>query len=208
MKTIASITKSLRGKVGWGVEWEPQLNLSMSFGAPQLRIREPHVSRSRNQRVREQASHRHVTVKGKWWLWVFCAYWRIHIPHSATATSSSPLRLKRKAMAGLSGQRLQRIRVNPIHGATEFLFDLGAILEVRRFEESDADMWTLYQPNGYVLGVMGNGTFTNAIGTTPGQKLVPMTLNGANNQGGANGRQPFRSGRVRTPSAAASRRSP
>jgi len=121
-----------------------------------------------------------VSVRGKWWLWVFCAYWRIHIPHSATATSSSPLRLKRKAMAGLSGQRLQRIRVNPIHGATEFLFDLGAILEVRRFEESDADIWTLYQPNGHVLGVMGNGTFTNAIGTTAGHKLMPLTLSEPN----------------------------
>jgi hypothetical protein len=111
-------------------------------------------------------------------------------------------------MARLSGQRLEEIRVNPIHGATEFLFDLGAILEVRRFEESDADIWTLYQPNGYVLGVKGNGTFTYAIGTTPGHKLVPMTLNGPNPQGGANGRQPFRSGRVQTPPAAAFRRSP
>jgi hypothetical protein len=111
-------------------------------------------------------------------------------------------------MAGLSGQRLQKIRVNPIHGATEFLFDLGAVLAVRRFEESDADIWTLYKPNGYVLGVQGNGTFTHAIGTTPGHKLVPTKLNAPKSQGGANGKQPFRSGQVRTPRAAACRRSP
>src|SRR4051812_9192016 len=103
MNTIHNITKGLVGRICWGVEWEPQLNLSMSFGDPQLRIREPRVSRSQSRAVRELFAYRHVTVKGKWWLWVFCAYWKIVIPNTPTASSSSSLQVKRTSMARLSG---------------------------------------------------------------------------------------------------------
>lgn len=177
MTSIREITKGLIGEVCWGVEYEKQLNLTMSFGQPRLRIREPNASNSKYRRVRENAARRNATVKGEWWLWIFCAYWKIVVPNSVTATSSSPLSVKRAAMGRLSGQRLTGIRVNSIHGATEFGFDLGATLEVRRMEKgSDADIWTLYKPNGYVLGVSGDGTFTYDRGTAPGSQMVSMPL--------------------------------
>ncbi len=181
MKTIASATKGLIGKLCWGVEWERQLNLSMSFGDPKLRIREPYVSKSPSQRVREIASCRNVKVKGKWWLWVFCAYWRIVIPNTVTAKNSSPLRIKKTAMARLNGQKLVNVRANDHDGSTEFAFDLGAVLQVRPFQKGDdADVWTLYKPNGYVVWVRGDGKFTHAKGTIPGDKLVPIELNSPN----------------------------
>jgi hypothetical protein len=177
MTSICEITIGLIGQICWGVEYEKQLNLKMSFGKPRLRVREPYVSKSKSRRVREIVACRNATAKGEWWLWIFCAYWRIVVPNSVTATSSSPLRVKRAAMGRLSGQRLKGIRVNTNHVATHFAFDLGATLEVRRMEKaSDADVWTLYKPNGYVLGVRGDGTFTYNRGTTPGSQLVPIPL--------------------------------
>jgi hypothetical protein len=126
MKTIIDTAKGLIGKLCWGVQWERQLNLSLSFGNPKLRIREPYISKSRSRRIRERASRRHVTVKGEWWLWIFCAYWRIVIPNVVTARGSSSLRAKNQAMACLNGQKLMDIRVNARDGSTEFRFDLGA----------------------------------------------------------------------------------
>lgn len=207
MKTIASATKGLIGKLCWGVQWEHQLNMSISFGSPRLRIREPYSSKSQNRFIREIASFRNVVVKGEWWLWIYCAFWRIVIPSVVIAKSSSPLCIKRKAMARLNGQRLVDIRVDPHSGSTEFEFDLGAILQARPFEKgNDADVWTLYKPNGYVLGVKGNGTFTHARGTTPQDKLVPIKLRAPNQNGAAKGSQPIRSTTKSTPAAAGPRR--
>jgi len=79
-------------------------------------------------------------------------------------------------MACLDGQKLKHIHINARDSATEFGFDLGAILQVRRFRGDDSDVWTLYKPNGYVVGVRGDGTYTYARGKTPGDKVVPMTL--------------------------------
>ena len=84
-------------------------------------------------------------------------------------------------MARLNGQKLVNIRVNHNDGSTEFAFDLGAVLHVRPFQKGDdADVWTLYKPNGYVVGVSGDGKFTHAKGTIPKDKLEPMTLNSPN----------------------------
>jgi hypothetical protein len=78
-------------------------------------------------------------------------------------------------MACLSGQKLIEIRVNSKTGFTEFSFDLGAVLRVRRFEvDDDADLWTLYKPNGYTVSVKGDGTFTHAKGTA--RNVVPIQI--------------------------------
>ena len=74
-------------------------------------------------------------------------------------------------MARLDGQRLTGVTLEPLTGATEFAFDLGATLQVRRLVADDSDIWTLYKPNGYVLGIRGDGSCTHAKGTTPEDEL-------------------------------------
>src|SRR5690349_20644777 len=59
----------------WGVHWQPHVNLSMNFGKPRLTIREPKRSTARSKAVRLQFSHRLVTVRGDWWLWLFSTRW-------------------------------------------------------------------------------------------------------------------------------------
>ena len=177
MKTIADITQDLRGQLCWGVRWDNQLNMSMSFGEPHLEVvREPYTSKSKSSRIQEGSSYRTVKVTGEWWLWIFCAHWKLRVSDLLTATNSSSARKKMMAMSRLDGQKLKDIRVNPLSGTTEFAFDLGATLLARRYEQDDADIWTLYKSNGFVLAVRGDGTFTYARGTTPRDKEKPRQI--------------------------------
>ena len=58
------------------------------------------------------------------------------------------------------------VAVEPETGATRFVFDLGCVLHCRRFErDTDAELWMLYKPSGYVLSVHGNGTFSHQRGS-------------------------------------------
>ena len=177
MRTINDITKSLRGQLCWGVTWDSQLNMSMSFGDPHLRvIREPHATKSKSPRLRELARYRTVKVSGRWWLWVFCAHWTLRVSDQMTVKDSSSRRKKIMAMARLEGQKLLGLRVNAGTGETEFAFDLGAKLTAKRYDSDVSDIWTLYQPNGFVLGVRGNGTYTYERGDTPTDKEHPREI--------------------------------
>jgi hypothetical protein len=150
--------------------------MSMSFGRPNLLVRDPHVTKTRSRRFREFSSYRRITVKGEWWLWILCAHWRLTISPSIAATGSSSLREKNVAITRLDGQRLTGMTIDSITGFSEFVFDLGAKLQVRRFTADDSDIWTLYKPNGYVLGIRGDGTYTHGKGTTPADEIKPARM--------------------------------
>lgn len=164
------------------MKWDSQLGMSMSFGEPRLEIvREPYTSKSKLPFVREHASFRRVRVRGQWWLWIFCAHWTLKVSNSLTATGSSSYRKKAMAMARLEGQRLTDIKVNPVNGVTNFTFDLGATLQARPYEKDNADIWTLYYPHGFVLGVKGNGTFTYERGSVPDDEARPRNIGSSSN---------------------------
>ncbi|MFO1528573.1 MAG: hypothetical protein U1F77_02285 [Kiritimatiellia bacterium] len=177
MKTIDDITKAVRGQLCWGVTWGSQLNMSMSFGDPRLRIiREPHTTKSKSPRLRELARYRTIKVSGRWWLWIFCAHWTLRVSDQLTVTDSSSGKKMMMAMARLDGQRLVGLRVSAETGETEFIFDLGAKLTAWRYEFDDSDIWTLYYPNGFVLGVKGNGTYTYELGDKPADEEHPKKI--------------------------------
>ncbi len=166
MSLIYKTFRKIYGKPCWGLAYDTQLNLSMSFGDPKLIIQEPQKSKSKNPLVRDLFSRRRVTVNGKWWLWIYCAYWKITLNGSRAATSSSSYLQISKSLTKLEGQILKEVHVNPRTGATRFDFDLGGILEVRRFERnSEDDLWMLYEPNGYVLSVHGDGRYSHEPGS-------------------------------------------
>ena len=78
-------------------------------------------------------------------------------------------------MAHLGGQELVSVVVEPKTGATRFAFDLGCVLNCRRFErDTDAELWMLYKPSGYVLSVHGNGNFSHQRGTEVESRLRPI----------------------------------
>ena len=180
MKSPGEIAHCIVGKYCWGVSWDCQLNLELSFGEPTLRIRHPYAAKSSSQRVKESAAFRSIRVKGKWWLWVFCAYWRLSISPTQRVTGASALAEKRAALRRLDGQKLKSVKIDPDSGRTVFTFDLGAVLEVRRMARDDADIWTLYMPTGYVLSVQNDNMYAYAKGSTRPEELKRWPLKSPN----------------------------
>lgn len=177
MDAISKTFNQLYGKPCWGIEWDRQLNLSLSFGDPILHVREPFESTSKLPKIRELSSRRRVTVKGAWWLWVFCSYWKISFDSVSAASSSSSYLQKSKAMSKLQGQILEQVCINPRSGATRFEFDLGGVLEVRRFErDSKDDLWILYKPSGYVLTIRGDGQYSHMHKSNMKEKWRPLQM--------------------------------
>ena len=165
---VHKLFQRLIGLPCWHVAWDPQTNLSLNFGRPRLVVREPISSRGRSPKVRQLLAHRRVSVRGDWWLWIWCAYWKVSTRGLAPVTGASPRRAIRAALALLDGQRLTGVVVNAANGRTEFCFDLGARLDVRRFDaRCDGDMWTLYEPNSRALAVRGDGHFTHEKASRP-----------------------------------------
>jgi hypothetical protein len=176
VKLIKRLIKPVLNQVSWGVQWDRQLNLELSFGDPVIRIREPYTPKRKSKVVRDSASRRLVRVKGKWWLWIFCATWKLRVNSKISASSASATKQKIIALNWLDGQRLTDVKINRKNGTTVFEFDLGARLRVERLEYDDSDIWTLYFPNGMVLSVVGNGTYVYQRGSTAPSKLIPIPL--------------------------------
>lgn len=148
----------LRRHPCWGLHFDPQLNLTLNFGRPSLRVREPFVTRSKYPRVQRIASRRLVTVRGQWWLWLFCCYWQVKRGGKLLATGGASCKRIDCALNDLHGQKLTSVAVDLNTGASRFVFDLGCELTCRRFEaDSDSDVWTLYGPND-IVSVTGQGT--------------------------------------------------
>jgi hypothetical protein len=164
---IENSFKPLYGEPCWDVNHERYLNLSMNFGRPRLRVREPYETTSKLERVRENAAQRIVTVRGQWWLWITSAYWRLTSHAASLATACSSNKKIERARLALQGQQLVNVAVQPKTGATRFTFDLGCVLHARRLNPNyDAAIWMLYKPNGYVLSIYPNGTFSHERGNT------------------------------------------
>ena len=175
MNQIDNTLNQIYGKPCWGISYDCNVNLSMSFGDPMLTIREPFKPKSSSPGIREWASSRQVTIKGKWWLWVFCSYWKLSFDGERAASGASSFRQIQIALAKLSGQILTQAVINPHTGATRFEFDLGGTLDVRRFDrQSKHDLWMLYKPSGYVLTIRGDGRYSHQRRSDHAEKMVPI----------------------------------
>ena len=157
MKTIKEAFGRVYGLPCWRVCYEPGLNLCMSFGDPSLSVREPPGS-PESEAYEPNASRRIVAVSGEWWLWLN-ARWKFSMDGKRVATSSSSLKKRLAAVRCLDGQKLVEARVRRGTGSTKLTFDLGGVLDMRRHGPDDGrKLWLLYEPDGGVLTVRGDGT--------------------------------------------------
>ena len=162
---IEGVFAPIYGLPCWGVNYGRYLNLSLNFGPPRLRIREPRSTVSRSVVVRRNAARRLVTVKGRWWLWIYVSYWRLSYNGIVVSNRRWPAPRKMPDMLrDLEGQKLIRARVNSKTGATRFDFDLGAKLEVWKVDDREVyELWTLYvcSPQRRVFSLHSNGDLTS-----------------------------------------------
>jgi len=75
---IEAVFAPLLGKPAWHVKKGHGSFITMEFGEPNLKIREPLQPRENGSEVSERLSTtRKVTVRGEWHLWVYCCHWEI-----------------------------------------------------------------------------------------------------------------------------------
>src|SRR5687767_13366715 len=167
MNIVETKFQELYGIVCWKVEWDRNLNLSMNFGQPSLSILEPRIVKSKYKKVNDSFKYRGVTLRGEWYFWVLNGYWKLSIENFDEVTGANSYKRKSMALARLDSQKLTQVSVNPETSATQLDFDLGASLSIRRIDiKSDGDIWSLYQPNGYVLSVRADGKYYDDPGDT------------------------------------------
>lgn len=132
--------------------------ITMEFGEPTLRVREP----------TGKLTWRTVTPVGQWHLWIYQCEWRISERTVELAHSESPNDAIEKAIAALDGQRLSALpALDSASKGWLFRFDLGGMLMTIPYDDYDdpkSDQWMLYEPTGDVLSSDQLGQLTRVRG--------------------------------------------
>jgi hypothetical protein len=167
---IERILRDLSGQLCWNALWDRQTNLWIEFGPPSLYIRQPIASNARSERVRRLLRYRLIVPRGAWRLAVWNARWKLALRDDTPVTGARDSDSRRSAaLHCLSGQRFVAARVDEVTGFTRFEFDLGGVLELRRFSANGLDeLWSLYRPNDYVLTVRNDGQYKHERATSHG----------------------------------------
>jgi len=162
MGRIRLALRRLYGLPCWNVERGYGSFLTLEFGRPNLRVREPRESTSKLKRVRNLAARRLVYVRGDWHLWIYCCDWAVLEGSRLVGDSDSKRRIDRAARF-LNGQKLVSARLIPRGMRSVFEFDLGGRLQTQPFDRS-SEQWLLYEPNGNVLNVRADRRYSYGPG--------------------------------------------
>jgi hypothetical protein len=150
------IWSAVYGYPAWSVKQGYGSFLTLEFGQPELRIREPALaSRDASEHVRKFLERRLVTVTGNWHLWIYCCNWLITLGGKEAAESESPDEVIAFATRRLDGQKLLSVARGTTPGSWVFAFDLGGELKTRPSGDDPAvEQWMLYErTSGNVLSV-------------------------------------------------------
>ena len=178
LRSARDLIKSGLKLVCWQVRWDNQVGLDMNFGRPHLVIREPRRSSSRWPRVRALAARRRAHLHGTHWLQIAPEAWEIVLDDGTRARRGAAARQSDVACARLTGERLVEVRIDVKTGVSEFRFDLGGVIRVRRPRgwgtEPDDQLWTLHGPGHQYVAVFAGGTYS--YGSTRRADAVPRPM--------------------------------
>ncbi len=146
----------------WQVQQGVGSFLTLEFGIPHLRIAEPLRFRG--------SEKRRVTIAGEWHVWIYCCEWVLSNNGRDLVNSDDERADIAEALDVLDGQALESVEIDASNANTTFRFDLGGELSTRRaptgtYDEEPVDQWLLYQPNGDVLSLQSDGTYTTESGS-------------------------------------------
>ena len=189
---IANVFKPLYGQMCWGVQYQ-RPHLTLNFGQPHLTIRKfedfqdiirdsTFLSKLEQRRFAQELLRRKVFVFGEWHLWILPCDWAVFNSQKELANSNSHWRSIAKAVKEIDSQILIKASVNPNNGNSIFEFDYGGKIKIKNPKgKSVQELWTLYEPSGYVLTVRSDGKYAHNLDTTPGTDQIWQSL--ANHSG-------------------------
>ncbi|QND73997.1 hypothetical protein [Tardiphaga robiniae] len=165
----------LIGLPAWFVRRGHGSFLTLEFGAPSLRIREPKVSPDNSGKVAALSRRRKVLPRGEWHLWIYCCHWRVLSRGEEIAWSEASDKKISAATSELDGQILTAAEADPAQGTSVFKFDLGATLQTWPYGSGDTQ-WMLYMPSGDVFSYREDGSYSSGPGSLPPEQVVWQPL--------------------------------
>lgn len=144
----------IKGKPCWSVQHGHGSMLTFEFGQPHLRFIEPTLD-----------ERKIIIVHGDCHLWIYCCYWTIELNDKTLAHDESSRRKTRKALRQLDGAAILSVSVDPMHGTSEFEFELGAKLITEPYRELDRqgepyENWLFFDAQGHVLTYRADGSYS------------------------------------------------
>jgi hypothetical protein len=154
--------------------------LTLEFGQPHLRVREPIVADlTSSDTVRKSLARRRVRVRGDWHLLIRC-HWRV-LSNDVQVGSSEASDEKIDAAAHeIDGQLLSYVEIGPSKGISAFGFDHGAILQTWPYDDDDNhEQWLLYMKSGDVFAYRADGCYCVGPGNQKKEESVWLPLGSA-----------------------------
>lgn len=174
------IWSAVYGHPAWSVKHGHGSFLTLEFGQPELRIREPQLVTlpDASERVRKYLARRDVTVTGRWHLWIYCCNWSLVLNGKEAAHSESPDDDIALATQQLDGQKLLSVSWGEAPGSWVFTFDLGGELKTWPYGvDPSYEQWFLCErASGNVLSVREDGLCSYHPEHTPrgDEKWTPL----------------------------------
>jgi hypothetical protein len=135
--------------------------LTLEFGAPHLKIREPKVAPpDMDEQVAALFRHRQVIPRGEWHLWIYCCHWRVLSGGTEIAWSEASDEEIGAAVKELDGQLLTAVEADPARGTSVFEFDHGASIHTWPYGSGGDTQWMLYMPSGDVFSYREDGLYS------------------------------------------------
>jgi len=162
LEQIENIFRPLIGEVAWSVRRGIESFLTLEFGEPHRRIREPIALREvTDPALLRNFQRRRVTLSGHWHLWVQCCEWRISTASGAATDRDLEAEILAECLADLDGQKLVSAAPGDAPWSTVLRFDLGGMLQIAPWGEArpDDDQWSLFIKGGAVVSLLNDGSF-------------------------------------------------
>lgn len=161
---VQSLFRPLQGQYVWGIRRNIGSYLSLEFGEPHRRVREPKASASPSERVSRLMARRRVHIIGDWTLGIWDTHWEITTSNATATSFDTDAAQVDEALQELDGQALLEVRDGPTLASTIFQFDLGGSLRTWPASEEEDDQWCLFTFQGPAVSFRNDGVLVVEAG--------------------------------------------
>ena len=165
-KQLEVVFAPLIGSLVWNVHRGEGRYLTMEFGKPHLRVREPLGRTSATtKRLQRWSRMRRAHVYGDWALFIQ-GDWKVAVEDDWLHSDDEivPHSLKEECLLNLSGQRLVSVEAAEDGRHLGLVFDLAGKLEIRPPAGDDDMQWSLHGWDGHVAAMDHDGKLAFEVG--------------------------------------------
>lgn len=164
IQNLDAILATLSGRMAWSARRGYGTFLTMEFGSPHIKTREPiNVSPEADPEHSARMARRRVFIEGDWHFWIQHANWTLRTAsHLATNTQSYSAMID-QAMQELDGQILESYDISGFPEKFSLRFDLGAMLDIGGSDRTGDELWSITLRNEYVVICDAAGNLTREI---------------------------------------------